>query len=96
MKEKIINYKPKNAKLLRIKIETTDDGRIKKIRIYGDFFIYPEEKIEDIESSLIGLPISDLDFIRETLNKIVNEKHIEMIGISPDTIVEAISRIKEL
>ncbi|MCD6171849.1 MAG: hypothetical protein J7J36_05505 [Thermoplasmata archaeon] len=36
--------KVKNGKLLKCKIEL-DDNKIKNIRITGDFFMYPEEKI---------------------------------------------------
>lgn len=31
------------------------DGRISRAKLTGDFFLYPEERISDIERSLVGL-----------------------------------------
>ncbi len=35
-----------------------EGGRITRALISGDFFLHPEERISDLESSLAGLPLS--------------------------------------
>ena len=44
-----------NGKMVCFSVET-DDGKISNVRITGDFFLHPEDKIDDIEDSLEGLP----------------------------------------
>ena len=44
-------YKIPEGKLVKIELETTDN-KIKKIKITGDFFLYPEEIISKLEKSL--------------------------------------------
>ena len=46
-------YKVKGGKLIRVQL-TAKDKKIKKIKITGDFFLHPEEVIEDIERTLEG------------------------------------------
>ena len=45
----------KSKKLIKISLEYTDNKKIiSSIRITGDFFLYPEETLDQIEASLIG------------------------------------------
>ncbi len=74
----------KAGKLIRIKAEFEGE-KIRKIRITGDFFLYPEEAIERIESSLKGLKISD---VKEKLEEMM--KDMEYEGISPEALAKAI------
>ena len=46
--------KAKNGKLLKCTISYRNK-RIEKITITGDFFMYPEEKIEELEEELAGI-----------------------------------------
>lgn len=48
-----VDYKVRNGKLLRLEFEL-DKDIIKKIKINGDFFIYPETAITEIENILVG------------------------------------------
>ena len=74
----------KAGKLIRVKAKFNKDT-IKSIKITGDFFLYPEEKIESIEQSLVGSKITD---IRHRLEEIM--KDIEYEGISPESLAKAI------
>ncbi len=74
----------KAGKLIRIRAEFQGD-KIRKIRITGDFFLYPEEAIEKIENSLRELSIRD---VKDKLEDIM--KDMEYEGISPESLANAI------
>ncbi|MGQ4832806.1 MAG: lipoate protein ligase C-terminal domain-containing protein [Candidatus Asgardarchaeia archaeon] len=89
------DYKPKGEKLLRFKIDYDETNNfIKKINIFGDFFIHPEDEIESIEKA-----ISNEKFVpeklREKLEKLIRERDIQLVGISIDGIVEGITKALE-
>ncbi|MBN2458509.1 hypothetical protein JXB31_05250 [Candidatus Woesearchaeota archaeon] len=57
--------------------------------ISGDFFLYPEEKIVEIERSLSGARLEKKEIVRRVMSVI--EKHkLVLVGISPDDIAEAV------
>ncbi len=78
----------KDEKLVRVNVEFSD--KIDSIIISGDFFIHPEESIELIENGIKGTGLSSLDTVSWTIKKLVAENRIDMIGVSPETIQEAI------
>jgi len=84
---KSVDYKVPKGKLLRISADVKKK-RIKDIRIYGDFFIYPEESISVIEDTLKGQMIDD------RLNqKLLNAtREFNMIGVSVDDIVHVLDK----
>lgn len=90
--EKLINYKPEGGKLLRIKVKL-DGNVIKEIKIYGDFFIHPEEKINEIESFFINKKIEELKQHKTDLDEKIRKERIELIGITTQSIIEALSKI---
>ncbi len=77
-------YALKDGKL--VVVDATFDGDIiKNIRITGDFFLHPEERIEYIEDRLKGIPIKDVkSVIRDAM------KNTEYAGISPESLEIAI------
>ncbi len=74
----------KGGKLIRVRVEF-QGNRIKEIRITGDFFLHPEDKIEDIENGLKNVPI---DEVRKKLDEIL--KDAEYLGFTLDTLVQAV------
>ncbi|MEM4268107.1 MAG: lipoate protein ligase C-terminal domain-containing protein [Candidatus Woesearchaeota archaeon] len=82
-----VDYKVPGGKLLRIRAKVTNT--IQFVEIAGDFFIYPEESISDIENCLIGCNIVQHE-IETRLSAIANKKNIIMVGISPKHIADAI------
>ena len=52
------DYKVKGGKLIRIRVLHRGDV-IERVRFYGDFFIHPEEAIEELESSLSGKRVDE-------------------------------------
>jgi len=60
------------------------EGRIKNIKITGDFFMYPEDTIEKLEEALKGVEFEK----KEIRNAIENSlKDVELIGVSIDDFV---------
>ncbi len=46
----------KSQKLLKVSLEH-DGDRLQSVAIHGDFFLYPEDAISDLENRLQGLPL---------------------------------------
>lgn len=47
----------KAKKLIKISLEH-DGKRVQSIKIHGDFFFYPEEKLSDLEKNLEGTELT--------------------------------------
>ncbi len=75
----------KAGKLIRIKAIFEGD-KIRTIKITGDFFLYPEDAIEDIEKSLKDKSVGEVgEILREKM------KNLEYEGISPNDLSIAIN-----
>jgi len=92
-KEKKAILKNPGEKLLRVTVYP-DGERIGDIQLAGDFFIYPEETIFDIQSCLVTLKPEPRAII-EAVEQVVHHKNIQMVGISPATIAEGVCRAME-
>ncbi len=67
---------------------STEEGVIKRIKISGDFFAFPEDSIDKLEKELIGKEVSDVEkVVRGSLEGCV------LVGISLEDIVEALRRV---
>lgn len=78
------------GKLLRIKVDfNPEDGIVEDVQIYGDFFIHPEEFIEDIEQFLVNLSQKDSDeSIAAALQRLIEDEGAELVGITPESIAK--------
>ncbi|MDE1870339.1 MAG: hypothetical protein KGH71_05150 [Candidatus Micrarchaeota archaeon] len=77
------------GKLLSVKVKYS--STIESIQLLGDFFLYPESSLQLIESALIGIEINSTQSqISSKVADVVSQNKIEMIGISPDSISQAI------
>jgi lipoate-protein ligase A len=77
----------KSKKLINISLEYTEKKIISSIRITGDFFLYPEETLDQIEASLIGTKM-DRNSIKETIEKCLS--HSEAFGFDSESLTDAI------
>lgn len=84
-------YKVPGGKMLRINLEYEEDV-IKILKINGDFFLFPEEKIDLLESEIAGLVFGDLD---KKIEEIVRKNNLTIFGFSPADLVKAILLAKE-
>lgn len=85
-------YKVPNGKLLKIFLEE-DAGKIKSVKITGDFFVHPEENIEKLETALAGSPLST-DPLNKAINDFFESNPTALFGIDIDSIVSTILNAK--
>ncbi len=70
-----------------VKVEVDCDELIKNVRITGDFFLHPEDILEEIEKSMVGLERNaDEETITSNILKVIADRDVQMIGISPESI----------
>ncbi len=85
----IASQKVKEGKLVKVEVEC--DGFIKKIKITGDFFLHPEDVLETIEKSILGLrKDAGKDEIASRIHEIVEANDVQMIGISTESLAQVI------
>jgi hypothetical protein len=70
--------KPEGCKLIRFTAEV-EDGRIRTIRIRGDFFASPEERFDLVEQGLSGTAPAEL---ARTFDFLMRREGIEAFGIN--------------
>ncbi len=86
-------YKVPNGKLLKVTV-TFEDEKIKMVRIRGDFFIHPEESLDDLETALKGMDYSRKN-IGNTVDRFFKTRGLVAFGITPKAVVDAIMKCKE-
>ncbi len=81
-----ILHKTLGGKLVRLHIDYSDEI-IERVRIYGDFFLHPEESIGDLEGALLDIP-KDIspERIQEKLDEALRLRSAELIGVETKTL----------
>jgi len=74
----------KCEKLLKIEFDK-DKDILKSIKITGDFFIYPEDALEEMEKLVTDCSISDIE---SKLGEFIKNKKIKIIGFTVKDLVE--------
>jgi Bacterial lipoate protein ligase C-terminus. len=85
--KKIRELKIEGGKLIRCKIEVKN-GKIERILLSGDFFLYPEESITQLESGLKDLEIDDRKSIKRVITKFF--RGVETVGITKEDLIKII------
>lgn len=70
------------GKLIRVRVEVRD-GKVKFVRFTGDFFMTPEEDLEELESMLIDME-ADSERIREAVISFFRGKGTSIVGGTPE------------
>jgi len=80
--------KVEGGKLLRVKVDyNTESALIEDVQVHGDFFIYPEEFVDDIEQLLVNLDQNDSEqSIAAALQRLIEDEDADLIGITPESI----------
>ena len=79
------SYKaPKGLIRVRARIES---GDIKEIQISGDFFMYPEATIIDLEEAITGTCVEDLE---STIIDFFESRTTQLIGVGPNDFIHVI------
>ena len=86
--------KVEGGKLVKVSLEL-EQGKIKYIKITGDFFMHPEEAIERIENYLIGVAFDRAE-IKDNISKTITKNNIQLFGVDADSFAEAITGVSEI
>lgn len=78
----------KSQKLLKISLEYDElTNTIHSIAITGDFFLYPENTLDDLETNLIGVKL-EKDAVKQKIQESLENS--EMFGFDSESLTEAI------
>lgn len=80
----------KAAKLIKVELEVVE-GKIKSIKITGDFFMYPEEAIRGLEKKLEGLSL-DENRLRRAVVEFFKDEGVTTPLMEPEDFVRAIMK----
>jgi len=86
-------YKVEGGKLIKVQLEERD-GRIEKVRIMGDFFLHPEDLIEEIERNLVGKALEE-GVLASSIEALIEERGATLLGASPRDIARCIIMASE-
>ncbi len=78
------------AGLIRVELEISGN-KIKKINFNGDFFLYPEELLEDFEEFLEGSGL-DEEKLRDKIQKFYDSRDIKTPALEPEHWLKAIRK----
>ena len=85
-----IEYKVPSGKLVAAET-TVESGLIKKVKISGDFFMYPEGLLWELERTLRGTPASK-ERILAKIENFYDSTGVLTPGVIPQDFTEAIMR----
>ena len=81
-------YKVQGGKLIRIQLGVQAD-RISQIKITGDFFMHPEELIDELEKTLIGETLDKQNLIR-CIAAFMEKNGVVLLGALPEDFAKCI------
>ena len=84
-------YKTPGGKLIAVDFEV-EDGRLRDVRVTGDFFLYPEEALADLTDALDGLSIDLAESEIAEQVRAAMPRDAELLGSSPEAIGAAVRR----
>jgi lipoate-protein ligase A len=65
------------------------DSRLARVSFSGDFFFYPAEKLEALETTLSDVALEDVE---QTIAAFYSAENIESPGVTPSDLAQALSR----
>jgi lipoate-protein ligase A len=84
-------YKVPGGKLVVVDLEESA-GRLADVRVSGDFFLEPDEALEDINAALTGLPVgATVGQLADAIESGLDED-VALIGFSPTAVGIAVRR----
>ncbi len=85
-------YKIPEGKLVKISLDFKEE-KINFVRITGDFFLHPENGLELIEQELKGTEL-EKESIIQSIQKTVEKNSLDLFGLNPKGIADAILKAK--
>lgn len=84
-------FKTPGGKLVAVDFEVRDE-HLHNVRITGDFFLYPDEALDDLRSALEGLPVqATREEVAAAVARNLNPD-ANMVGFSPEAVGIAVAR----
>jgi len=77
-------YKAPGGKLLKASF-SVEEGHVVGVRLYGDFFMHPEEAIEELERAVDGSLLDECELIERVTG--FYESDVEVLGARPEDFV---------
>ena len=81
-------YKVEGGKLVKVQLQRIGKA-IGKVKITGDFFLHPEELIEELERRLEGRLLDEED-LAEYIRALLERNEAVMLGASPEDFARCI------
>lgn len=84
-------YKIPGGKLVVVDLER-HEGRLRQVRVSGDFFLEPDTALADINAALEGL---SADSEQAALTQAITDRlagNVDMYGITPEGVAVAVRR----
>lgn len=74
-----------------VKAQVVYGETLAEVTLTGDFFLHPEEALEEVESSLAGKPAdAELDDIEGTVEEVLDGLGAEFVGVEPSDVAAAV------
>jgi lipoate-protein ligase A len=81
-------YKVQGGKMIKVQL-SSKVGKIEKIKIMGDFFLHPEELIEEMEEMLIGSSLEESN-LANSIRILLEKRKATLLGVSPEDFAKCI------
>ncbi len=82
------SYKIPDGKMVKVRVEVRND-LIQRITILGDFFLHPEDTLEEMEQGLVGTRAEE-DIIANVIQGILDGRNAVFIGATARDLAKAI------
>lgn len=76
--------------VIKVELELSDD-KISSITLSGDFFMYPEDALPELEEALTGVKVEEEEIL-STVKEFYNSTGVKTPMLGPDHWVKAILR----
>jgi len=81
-------YKVEGGKLIKVQLEIKAN-KIKKVKITGDFFLHPEELIEELEKAIEGAALNE-QILAGHIKAFIKKNEVVLLGASPEDFAKCI------
>ena len=81
-------YKVEGGKLIKVQLET-EANKIKKVKITGDFFLHPEELIEELEKVIEGTTLHE-QILANHIKAFIIKNEAVLLGASSEDFAKCI------
>ena len=76
------------GKLVKVEAEF-EEGALTKIKIMGDFFLYPEEGLPQLERALLGKK-AEKGALENALRELLEKEKMQLLGLGPGDLADAV------